>query len=269
MSILSKIVRDAGHTIDKGLQDTLDEIARSPKFVEGLGRDLGLIGRGGIGELWGAGKSKGRGKGGGRKPPFVPPPYSKTVDRDMIDLLDDLEDGDDMRCRVAGAKPWTISSTVIINAGALAADTDLGTTSANPFSSTNSSFFTTAGVFPQPFLCYGIAGSITATLTTDELARGNVIDAFYMSMRASTELARFSMTRDLGFMLNQQQGLTAAAAIHNTDPSDYVPWRQFFDTRTTYVWGARLPRAVTSVGAVGYSLILKGVLYEGGSAGSR
>lgn len=264
MSILSKAIKDLGHTIDKGLEDTLDELERSPKLIEGLGRGVGLIGRGGLGELWGAGSKKPP----KRAPPVVPPPYRKTVTPDFSNMLDLLELGDLSACEAGGAKPWTISSTIIINAGALAADTDLGTTSSNPFSSTNSAFFTTAGKFPEPFLCYGIGGSITATLATDELARGNTIDAFYMSMRASTELARFSMTRDLGFMLNQQQGLTAAAAIHNTDPSDYVPWRQFFNTETTYVWGARLPRAVTSVGAVGYTLILKGLLFEGGAAPS-
>ena len=110
---------------------------------------------------------------------------------------------------------------MIIGAAALAADTDLGTTSANPFSSTNSAFFTTAGVFPQPFLCYGIAGMISAGIPTSQLEQTSVFDAMYMSMRATTELARFSLTRDLGFNIVKEQGLTAAAAAATITPTPY------------------------------------------------
>lgn len=268
MSIVGDIIKKSGKAIDKATEDILDEIERSPKVVEKLGQKTGLLGKRGFRELdpsnlWSGGHRKTK--------PAMPPPYAKSVGPKMNDLLDDLLEGNMNACGAAGAKPWTITSTTIINAGALAADTDLGTTSTNPFSSTNSAFFTTAGVFPQPFLCYGIGGFITARQPAAALEVAAVLDSFYYSMRASTELARFSLTRDLGFDIGLQGNVVAAAATGaaTIKASPYREWRQFFDPRTTYVWGARLPRAVTSVEAITITTILHGLLFEGGAVGSN
>lgn len=271
MSILSDIVKNTGKAIDKGVEDVLDEIERSPRVVEALAKRTGLLGRRGFAELdpsnlWRGPHKRG---GGGAPKPIVPPEYSRSISDEWNEMLDLLMEGDASRCQAAGAKPWTITSTVVIGAGALAADTDLGTGSANPFSNTNSAFFTTAGVFPQPFLAYGIGGFISATQPAAATEVAAVLDSFYMSMRATTELARFSLTRDLGFDIGLQGNVAAAAATGaaTVKASPYREWRQYFDPRTSYTWGARVPRAVTTVGAITYTQILHGVLFEGGALG--
>lgn len=269
MSMLSDVVGKAlgntGKTLDKATKDVLDEIARSPKNVEKIFKGAGLLGRGGLGEIFPGARTP---PGGGLRK--VPPPEYQLDDDKLSDMLDRLEFGDG-DCGNSRAKRWAVTSTIIIGAGALAADTDLGTTSTNPFSSTNSAFFTTAGVFPQPFLAYGISGTITATQPAAATEVTSVLDAFYVSMRASTELARYSATRDLGYQVALQGNVAAAAAtgaaMLNFRP--YQSWRQYFDPRTTYVWGYRLPRGITSVGAITITQTLHGLLFEGGSVGRR
>lgn len=268
MSIIGDIVKNAGKTIDKATEDILDEIERSPKAIEKLGQKAGLLGKRGFGELspgnlWGAGN-----RGGGKRVP----PAEYAVDDDVNEILDRFEStGECGTGALAKAKRWVVTSTIIIGAGALAADTDLGTTNTNPFSSTNSAFFTTAGVFPQPFLAYGISGTITATQPAAATEVASVLDAFYLSMRATTELARYSATRDLGYQVALQGNVAAAAATGAAmlNFKAYQSWRQAFDPRTTYVWGYRLPRGITSVGAITITQSLHGLLFEGGSVGRR
>lgn len=274
MSWISEGLRNAGKAIDKGTEDILDELERSPKFVESLAQKAGLLGRGGFSEMdptriWRNRGDRGRGRSP-RRPQLPPPPTQYDPGPQYQDLLDALEEGDLSPCKAAGAKPWTITSTVVVAAGALAADTDIGATT-NPFANANSAFFTTAGVFPQPFLSYGIGGMISGTQPIAATENPSRLDSIYVSMRASTELARYSTTRDLGYGISKE-GFTGAAAgtgVNMISPLPYRSWRQFFDPRTTYVWGYRLPRAVTTVAAVEITLILHGLLFEGGARGSH
>lgn len=268
MSTLGKIIKKAGGTLDDAADAVLDEIERSPKnakkIISEIGRSAGLFGRRGVDEMWGPAR---------RAPgltiptrPVVPPQYQ--IPAQFEDMLDALDEGDMAPCQSAGAKPWTITSTVLIAAAALAADTDLGATT-NPFAAANSAFFTTAGVFPQPFLAHSIGGTITATQPAAATETPAALDSLYMSMRATTELARMGLTGDLGFQIALQGNVAAAAGTGAAiiEAPRYVPWRQYFDPKTTYVWGARLPRATTTVGAVAYTIRLRGFLFEGGSIG--
>lgn len=254
MSLLSKTAEHLGHEISDETHKVLAAIERTPEYINKI------LSHAGLGFM-----------GGGHHAPHIPNlightrPIKPSVYGGSIPdaLRTPIVDG----CAAGGAKPWTITSTVAIAAGALAADTDLGSTT-NPFASANSAFFSSTGVFPWPFVCYGIGGMIMGQLPASETEFASVMDSFYVSMRGATELARYSLTRDLGFGMVKEQGLSittsgAATAVNMIQPLPMKAWEQFFDPRSTYTWGFRLPKAVTSAAAMQITIILCGLLYEG------